>query len=415
LAGLDVHKQTVVACARTMKGRTVARECETFATTTDGLVALLQWLTAHRCTHVALEATGVYWKPIWKILSDGAFALIVANAAHLKAVPGRKTDLNDAMWIADLMACGLVRASFVPDEELQELRALTRTRKQFSYEQTRSVQRLQKTLAEANLRLDAVLSDLRGASGRRILEAIIAGVRSPEELAGLARGLQASPQELHAALHGRVTAHHRFLLKIYLEQWDRLDAAIRTLDREVDDRLTQIDAQDKPGAAPFRDLIALLSTIPGVGRLSATVILAEIGRDMSRFPTAGHLVSWAGLCPGQHESAGQHKTMRLRQGDPHLKTRLIQCAWAATRQKDSYYRAQFFRLRARRGPQKAICAVAASLLTAIYHMLETGTPHHDLGADHFDRRSLESKTKRLVAQLSRLGFQVHLEPVATAA
>jgi transposase len=414
-AGLDVHKQTVVACARTMKGRTVARECETFATTTDGLVALLQWLTAQRCTHVAMEATGVYWMPVFKILSEGAFALIVANAAHLKAVPGRKSDLNDAMWIADLMACGLVRASFVPDEDLQELRALTRTRKQLSYEQTRYVQRLQKTLAEANLRLDAVLSDLMGASGRRILEAIIAGVRAPEELAGLARGLKASPPELRAALHGRVTAHHRFLLELYLGQWDRLDAAIRDLDREVDARLTQIDAQAKPDAAPFRALIALLCTIPGVGPLSATVILAEIGRDMSRFPTAGHLVSWAGLCPGLHESAGKPKTMRLRKGDPHLKTRLIQCAWAATRQKDSYYRAQFFRLRARRGPQKAICAVAASLLTAIYHMLATGSGHHDLGADHFDRRSRESKTKRLVAQLARLGYQVHLEPVATAA
>ena len=337
--------------------------------------------------------------PIVKILSAGAFELIVANAAHLKAVPGRKTDLNDAMWIADLVACGLVKASFVPDEALQELRALLRTRKQLSYEQTRYVQRLQKTLAEANLRLDAVLSDLMGASGRRILEALIAGVQAPEALAALAgRGLKASPQELRAALHGRVTEHHRFLLQLYLGQWDRLDAAIREIDREVDARLTQMDARNKPSAAPFRALIALLSTIPGVGRLSATVILAEIGRDMSRFPTAGHLLSWAGLCPGQHESAGKRKPARLRQGDPWLKTALIQCAWAAKRQKDSYYRAQFFRLRARRGPQKAICAVAASLLTAIYHMLKTGTVHHDLGADHFDRRSVESKTKRLVAQ-----------------
>ncbi len=415
VAGLDVHKQTVVACARTMKGRTVVRDCETFATTTDGLQALLAWLAAHRCTHVAMEATGVYWMPVVKILSAGAFELIVANAAHLKAVPGRKTDLNDAMWIADLLACGLVKASFVPEEELQELRALMRTRKQFTYEQTRYGQRLQKTLAEANLRLDAVLSDLMGASGRRILEAIIAGVRSPEALAALARGLKASPQELRAALHGRVTEHHRFLLQLYLGQWDRLDAAIRAIDREVDDRLTQIDAQDESGAAPFRALIALLSTIPGVGRLSATVILSEIGPDMSRFPTAGHLVSWAGLCPGQHESAGKHKTTRLRQGDPWLKTTLVQCAWAAKRRKDSYYQAQFFRLRARRGPQKAICAVAASLLTAIYHMLKNGTPHHDLGAEHFDRRSVESKTRRLVAQLTRLGYQVHLEPVATAA
>lgn len=414
VAGLDVHKQTVVACVRLMKGRTVTRACETFATTTDGLQALLAWLTVQRCTHVALEATGVYWMPVFKILSEGFFELIVANAAHLKAVPGRKTDLNDAMWIADLMACGLVRASFVPAEEVQELRALMRTRKQFSYEQTRYVLRLQKTLTEANLRLDAVLSDLMGASGRRILQAIIAGVQAPEALAALARGLKASPPALRDALHGRVTAHHRFLLELYLGQWDRLDAAIRDLDREVEDRLTQIDAQRKPDAVPFRALIALLCTIPGVGRLAATVILAEIGPDMSRFATAGHLVAWAGLCPGQHESAGKRKTTRLRPGPPWLKTTLVQCAWAAKRQKGSYYMAQFFRLRARRGPQKAICAVAASLLTAIYHMLKTGTPHHDLGADHFDRRSVEAKTKRLVTQLTRLGFQVHLEPAAAA-
>lgn len=416
VAGLDVHKATVVACVRLMSNRKVSRECRTFATTTEGLLALLAWLTECRCTHVAMEATGVYWTPVWKILSEGAFELIVANAAHIKQVPGRKTDMNDAMWIADLLACGLIRASFVPEEEIQELRSLMRTRKQLVREQTRHAQRIQKTLAEANIRLDTVISDTLGVSGRRMIEAMIAGVRNPHQLAALAhRGIKASPKELHDALHGRLTNHHRFLLQLHLAQWDAADAGIQHIDREVDGRIEHMDEATKDGQVPFRALILLLCSIPGVSVLSATTILAEIGRDMSRFPTAGHLVAWAGLCPGQNESAGKRKSSRLRKGAPWLKTMLVQCAWAAKRQKNSYYAAQFHRLKSRRGPQKAICAVAASILTAVYHMLNDGTSHQDLGADYFDRRSPEAKARRLVAQLSRLGFEVQLQPLAQAA
>jgi transposase len=406
----------VVACVRAMARRKVVRECRTFATTTDGLASLLAWLSETGCSHVAMEATGVYWTPVWKILSDGRFDLLVANAAHIKNVPGRKTDLNDAMWIADLMACGLIKASFVPEEPFQELRSLMRTRKQLGREQTRHVQRIQKTLEEANIKLDSVITDVLGVSGRRMIEAMIAGVRDPYALAALAhRSLKASPQQLVDALRGRLTDHHRFLLKLHLGQWDALDAAIRAIDREVDGRIERIDQNLKDGEIPLRALIILLSAIPGVSTLSAITILSEIGRDMSRFPTAGHLIAWSGLCPGQNESAGKQKSARLRKGAPWLKTMLIQCAWAAKRQKNSYYMAQFYRLQARRGPQKAICAVAASLLTAIYHMVKNGTGHHDLGADYFDRRSPQAKAKRLVAQLSKLGFEVTLQPTAMAA
>jgi transposase len=416
VAGLDVHKATIVACVRLGTGREVTRECRTFDTTTDGLLALLAWLVESRCSHVAMEATGVYWMPVWKILGEGDFVLIVANAAHIKNVPGRKTDLNDAMWIADLLACGLIKSSFVPEEDVQELRSLLRTRKQLGREQTRHVQRIQKTLAEANIKLDSVLSDIMGASGRRMIEAMIAGVRNPRQLAALASAqIKATPKQLYDALHGRLTDHHRFLLQLHLRQWDGLDATIREIDLEVEARIARMDEEVKVGTAPFRDLIGLLCTIPGVSTLSARTILSEIGRDMSRFPTAGHLVAWAGLCPGQNESAGKRKPARLRKGAPWLKTMLVQCAWAAKRKKDSYYKAQFFRLQSRRGPQKAICAVAASILTAIYHILKNGTEHHDLGAEHFNRRSTEGQTRRLVAQLAKLGFEVQLQRTAEAA
>jgi len=420
-----------VACVRLMVGRKSTRECRTFATTTEGLLALLDWLTGSRVTHVAMEATGVYWTPVWKILSEGEFGLVVANAAHIKQVPGRKTDMNDAMWIADLQACGLIKASFVPEENVQELRSLTRTRKQLVREQTRHVQRIEKTLEEANIKLGAVISDLMGVSGRRMIEAMIAtgqargpkahGERNPHRLAAYRlaalaeRTIKASPKALYDALHGRLREHHRFLLKVHLRQWDALDAAIREIDRQVAWQIERMDAEAADGQPPFRELIHRLSAIPGVARLSATAILAEIGRDMGRFPTAGHLVAWAGLCPGQNESAGKRKSARLRRGAPWLKTMLVQCAWAAKRAKNSYYMAQFHRLRGRRGPQKAICAVAASILTAIYHMLKSGAAHRDLGADYFDRRAPEAKAKRLVAQLAKLGFAAQLQPLAEAA
>ena len=416
VAGLDVHKAMIVACVRLVSDGKITRECQTFETTTAGLLSLLAWLTAADCSHVAMEATGVYWKPVWNILSDGAFELILANAAHIKNVPGRKTDVNDATWIADLVACGLIRASFVPGQATQELRSLLRARKQMTHEQTRHTQRIQKTLEEANIKLDSVISDIMGVSGRRMIEAMIGGVRNPTKLAALAdRRIKASPKQLYDALHGRLTDHHRFMLKLYLEQYDAVDKAITEIDRAVDAALAERDKEVAPGQATFRSLIGLLSTIPGISTLSAASILAETDTDLSRFATAGHFVAWAGLCPGQNESAGKRKSSRLRKGAPWLKTMLVQCAWSAVKKKDSYYRAQFNRLCRRRGPKKAICAVAAAMLTAIYHMLKNGVEHQDLGIDHFDRRSTEIRTKRLVAQLTNLGFQVELKPLAEAA
>jgi transposase len=413
VAGLDVHKDTIVACVRIVTEGKTTRECRTFSTTTEQLEELRAWLREWRCTHVAMEATGVYWMPVFRILGEGPFELIVANAAHIKNVPGRKTDVNDATWIADLLACGLINASFVPGEDVQELRSLTRTRKQLVREQTRHVQRISRTLAEANIKLDSVLSDIMGASGRRIIEAMIRGVRQPRQLAELAgKGIKATPKELYDTLHGRLTDHHRFLLNLHLKQWDALDETIRKIDGEIDQRIASMHKKGDSDEAPFRTLINLLCTIPGVSTVSATSILSEIGWDMSRFLTAGHLVSWSGLCPGKNESAGKRKPSRLRKGAPWLKTMLVQCAWAAKRKKDSYYRAQFFRLQSKRGPQKAICAVAASMLSAIYHILKDGTEHRDLGASYFDRRPTHLKVNRHVASLKKLGFTVQLQPIA---
>jgi transposase len=272
VAGLDVHKAMIVACVRQMSGGKAERESRTFETTTSGLLDLLAWLTESRCSHVAMEATGVYWKPVWNILSDGDFELILANAAHIKNVPGRKTDVNDASWIADLMACGLIKASFVPEEQIQDLRSLLRARKQLTREQTRYIQRIQKTLEEANIKLDSVISDIMGVSGRKMIEAMIAGVRNPSKLAVLAdRRLKASPKQLYDALHGRLTDHHRFMLKLYLSQYDALDAASIEIDRQVDAAIADMDAEVEAGQATFRSLIGLLSTIPGVSALSATI------------------------------------------------------------------------------------------------------------------------------------------------
>jgi transposase len=315
-----------------------------------------------------------------------------------------------------LAAFGLVKASFVPDEDFHDLRDLTRTRKQMVREQTSHVQRIQKTLTSANIRLDSVISDIMGVTGRKMIAAMISGVRDPDELAAIGdRRLKATRKELYDALHGRLTEHHRFLLDLHLKQYDALEATIRRLDGEVAARVARMDKEAGADKAPFSRLIELLVTIPGVSQVSALAILSEIGRDMSRFPTAGHLVAWAGLCPGQNESAGKRRKSRLRKGAPWLKTMLVQCAWAAKRKKDSYYKAQFFRLQARRGPQKAICAVAASLLTAIYHIIKDGVPHEDLGVDYFDKRKPEAKVKRLVAQLAKLGYGATLQPLAKAA
>jgi transposase len=403
--GLDVHKDSVVACVRHIIDDTVKREVRSFQTTTKGLIALSEWLSAEGCTHIVMEATGVYWKPVWHILSDGEFELVLANAAHVKNVPGRKTDVNDATWLAELLAHGLVRGSFVPDEQTQEMRNLLRTRKQLVRERSRHIQRLQKTLEDANVKLDSVISDILGLSGRRMIEALIAGEIDPNALAALAhRRIKASPAELEAALRGRVTRHHRFLLGLHLQQIDAIDAAIDQIDPEVDALVE-----------PFRTAVQLLTTIPGIDALSACVILAEIGRDMSRFPTAGHLISWAGLCPKNDESAGKRRSTRMRKGAPWLKTTLVQCAWAAARKKASYLQAQFHRLRARRGAKKAIGAVAASILTAAYHMLKHGTLYEDLGPSHFDKRAQAKQVHRLIDRLRNLGFAVQIIPAEATA
>jgi transposase len=282
-------------------------------------MSLSEWLSSEGVTHLAMEATGVYWKPVRHILSDGEFELVLANAAHVKNVPGRKTDVNDATWLADLMAHGLIKASFVPDQPTQQMRDLLRTRKQLVRERSSHIQRIQKTLEDANIKLDSVATNILGLSGRRILEALIDGQTVPQALAALAhRRIHASADELEASLRGRVTKHHRFLLKLHLDQIDAFDATIARIDKEVDSNVE-----------PFRVAIEMLSAIPGVGALSATVIVSEIGIDMSRFPTAGHLIGWAGLCPKNDESAGKRRSTRMKKGAPWLKSTLIQCAWAA--------------------------------------------------------------------------------------
>jgi len=413
VAGLDVHKATVVACARLVVGRKLTRECRTFATTTAGLTELRGWLTAWRCTQVAMEATGVYWMPVWKLLSEGEFELTVANAAHIKNVPGRKTDLNDAMWIADLLAHGLIKASFVPDEAFQELRSLMRTRKQLVREQTRHVQRIQKTLEEANIKLAGVICDVMGVSGRRMIEAMIAGERDAQRLAALAeRSLKASPQELAEALHGRLTEHHRFLLQLHLGQWDALDAAIRQLDEQTAEHIERFDAKRKDGEPPFRHLMARLCGIPGVSMLSATAILAEIGRDMGRFATAGHLISWAGLCPGQNESAGKRRSGKTRKGNRYLRRTLIQAALGATRKNGSALQARYYRVKRHRGHKKAVVAVGHQILEIAYYVMHDGVSYDELGADYFDRRHGERVTRRAVQLLERQGYRVTLERAA---
>lgn len=400
-AGLDVHKQEVVACLRLAARAKAHYELRRFATTTDGLIALADWLEAAGCRHVAMEATGVYWKPVWHIL-DGRFTLILANAAHVKNVPGRKSDVNDATWLADLLAHGLIRASFVPPQPIQELRDLTRTRRQLVREVVQHTQRIQAVLEEANLKLDSVLSDLLGVSGRRILKALIGGESDPAALAALgSRQLGCSQTALSEALKGRPRAHHRFLIDQHLKTIEQLEATIAAFDRRIEAAL-----------APFRPCIERLKDIPGLSEVSATTLIAEIGVDMSQFPSADHLVSWAGLCPRLDESAGKRRSTRIKKGAPWLKPVLVQCAWAAARKKNSYYQTLFLRLKARRGAKKAAIAVAASLLTTAYHMLADGTFYQDLGPEHFARRDPAKTARKLADRIRSLGYHVELSLAA---
>jgi transposase len=397
-AGLDVHAATVVACVRIATGPAVTYEHRTVPTTSRGLLELADWLAGYGCTHVAMEATGVYWKPVWHVL-EGAFALVLANAMHIRNVPGRKSDMNDATWIADLLAHGLIRSSFVPPAPVQHLRDLTRTRKQLMGEIARHTLRIQKTLEDANLKLTQVMSDVLGTSGRAILTALVAGETDPERLADLTTGrLKAARVDLIDALHGRVTEHHRFMIQLHLTQVDALREAVTTIETRVGDTL-----------GPFRAAVSLLTTMPGLSETTARVLIAEIGTDMTRFPTVGHLVSWAGLCPRLDESAGKRRSTRTRRSAPWLKTTLVTAAWAATRKKDSYLRSQFLRIKSRRGAKKAILAVASSMLSAAYMMLRDGVEYHDLGPHHFTQRDKEQATKRLIQRLRDLGVEVEVK------
>jgi len=400
-AGLDVHKDSVVACARIASGNKVFQESRTFGTTVSELMALQAWLTEHGCTHVVMEATGVYWKPVWHVL-EGSFELLLANAAHVKNVPGRKTDVKDAEWLSDLLAHGLVRSSFVPPPVIQELRDLTRTRKQLVREVVQHTQRIQKVLETANIKLTSVISDVLGRTGRAVLEALADGEADPNVLVALKHPrVKATDEEFVEALRGAATDHHRFLVRLHLDQIDALHAAIERLDAQLEVVLE-----------PFRDHVRRLTTMPGISDTMAHAIVAEIGFDMSRFATAAHLISWAGLCPRNDESAGKRRSTRLRKSNVWLKSQLVQAAWAAVKKKDSYLRAQYWRLRARRGPKKAIVAVAASMLTAAYHILRDGVAYADLGADHFDRRNKAHNVKHLVRRLEGMGFAVTITPAA---
>lgn len=386
-AGLDVHKELIVACARWMQGAQPHHVIAQFGPTTRELLRLADWLEQHGCTHVALEATGVYWKPVWHVL-EARFELLLATAMHVRAIPGRKSDVNDATWLADLLAHGLVRASFVPPPAIQALRDLTRTRKQLVRQVTQHTLRIQKTLEDANLKLTGVVSTLLGPSGRAILRALIAGETDPDRLLAATTGkLQAPRERLLEGLRGLPGDHHRFLLRLHLEQIEALERSIAQVEARLEDQLR-----------PFRASVERLTTMPGV---SATVAQAIVA--VTRFPTAAHRVSWAGLCPRLDESAGQRRSTRVRKGAPWLKTMLISAAWAAVAKKDTYLRAQFHRLKTRRGPKKAIVAVAASMLTAAYHVLRDGVPYQDLGPTYFDQRDRTHVVRRLQRRIEALG------------
>lgn len=401
-AGLDVHKDTVVACARLVgDDGQVAQEVGEFGTTTTELFRLGEWLTEHGCTHAAMEATGVYWKPVWHVL-EGSIELILVNARHFRNVPGRKTDVNDATWLADLLAHGLLRGSFVPPAPQQEIRDLTRTRKTLVREQSRHIQRIQKTLEDANIKLASVVSNIVGKTGRAMLEAIAAGHDEPEALLRFKqRGIKASDSELIEALRGHVTDQHRFDLRLHLDLIDALDRA-----------LAAVDARLAASLGPFREATALLVGIPGVGRTVAESLVGEIGTDMTRFPTAAHLRSWVRVCPRSDVSAGKHRSTRVQKGGVWLKPLLVGAAWSAVRMKDGYFRALFHRIKSRRGAKKAIVAVAAAILTTAYNLLRTGATYADLGGDHFDRIEKHRAVQRHVRRLTQLGYKVELAPAA---
>jgi transposase len=402
---LDVHKAQVTACVRVPgpDGKR-AEQIEEFSTTVGGLLVLRDWLAAHGVTHVVMEATGMYWKPVWHVLED-EFELMLVNARHVKQVPGRKTDVSDAQWLCRLAEAGLLRASLVPPKPIRDLRMLTRYRKAQIQERQREANRLHKVLEDTGIKLDCVATDILGKSGRAMLEALAAGSRDPTVLADLARGrLRAKIPALREALEGHFDELHALLVGQILDHIDYLDAAIEHLTGAIAERLR-----------PFEAAVELLRTIPGVERRTAEVVVAEIGTDMSVFPSAGHLASWAGLCPGNHESAGKRKSGKTRKGSKWLNEALTEAATAALRANDSYLQALYRRKKSQLGHRRALGVVKHSMICACWHMLTTGELYRDLGGDYYARRHPERQTKRLVRHLERLGHKVTLEAPPAAA
>jgi transposase len=404
-AGLDVHKKTVVAAvSEPAAGGGWHMETRTFETMTSDLLALSDWLTSHDVTHAAMESTGEYWKPVFNIL-EGNFDVVLVNAQHIKAVPGRKTDVNDAQWLAELLKHGLLKASFVPPVGQRDLRELTRYRTTFVRERATLVNRVHKALESANIKLTSVATDVLGVSGRAILAELIQGRASPEAMADLAKGrLRAKRADLIKALEGRVKPHHRFVLTELLCEIDNLEETIARFDEQIQEY-----------GRPFEEAIQHLDTIPGVARGTAEVIVAEIGIDMSHFPSDAHLASWGGVAPGNHESAGKRRSGKMRPGNKALRTALNQAAHAAARTKHTYLAAQYQRLAARRGKKKAIMAVAHSILVIAYHLIDRHEDYRELGGDYFDKRRPEATAKHLIKRLEALGYTVEAQPASAAA
>ena len=407
-AGLDIGKRQVQACVRTPDpddptgGRRV--QTRTFLTFTAGLEQLADWLTNEQVTDVVMEATGQYWKPVWYALEDHAFTLMLVNAQHVKILPGRKTDVADAAWLAELLEHGLLRGSFVPEPEIRRLRDLTRYRKKLVQTRTSEVQRLSKHLEDAGIKLDSVASDLLGVSGRAMLAALVDGERDPAVLAELAKGrLRAKLPDLREALRGRFTDHHGFLVRVGLEHLAQLEHHIGELDERVEELI-----------GPFARARDHLMTIPGIGTRAAANLIAEIGVDMTRFPTAAHLASWACMCPGNNITGGKRKTGTTRRGNPWIRDLLVESAWSASHTRDTYLRAQFWRLARRIGKKKAAVAVGHTILVIAWHLLSTDTDYHDLGADHYQHRHDNPRRARdrHIAELQQLGYHVTITPAA---